>query len=264
MLIFLLSCVINYGDPVDTVIAEPIAAPVSYGEIEARIDQLLVGMEDIDRVERLQAARDLAQHMKSQDPRAQQLVLDYLTVLVESEERANPIDVWVESGASTEMVIALPPIEEEALVSEEVLAVEPASAPPPEEVEGGGLARIAPQPSLDTQAMLASARSLLGAGDPYAAMGALEPCLGESCWVEVAGMWAHARDLFVYQRREEAAELFLRARAEPNHELRQMQLREVEEMLYKLLAQYPNTRYAPAIQRNVSLVQQELALLESD
>ena len=123
------------------------------------------------------------------------------------------------------------------------------------------MARIVPRQGPDTTVMIESARVLLESGDPYAAMQALEVCLGDRCWPEVAGLWAHARDLYVYQRREEAAELFLRSRAEPNHDLRISQLREVEETLYKLLALYPNTRYAPAIQRNVAMVQGELSSL---
>ena len=112
--------------------------------------------------------------------------------------------------------------------------------------------------------MLASSRALLQDGDPLSAMQALEGCREMLCWSEVAGQWAHARDIYVYQRREEAAQLFLRARAEPNLELRIAQMRRVEEMLYKLLAQYPRTRYATAIERNVALVQGEIRALGGD
>ena len=273
--LLMLGCVVRYGDPVETVITEEIAAPVSFSEIEARLDQMLVGLEDIDRVDRLQAARDLARHMKSQSPEAQRLVLDYLTVLVEVEERADPMDVWARSESEMATFISMPEVQEEALIDEESLIEEESlveeslgeegSGAGSEEAgsddEGDPAVRIAPRAGPNTATMIDSARGLLEAGDPLSAMAALEGCLGEECWAEVAGLWAHARDLHVYQRREEAAELFLRARAEPNAELRARQLREVEEMLYKLLASYPNTRYAPAIQRNVELVQGELSTL---
>ena len=43
--------------------------------------------------------------------------------------------------------------------------------------------------------------------------------------------------------------------------LKLSQLREVEEMLYKLISQYPNTRYAAALQRNIALVQGDINAL---
>ena len=37
--LLMLGCVVQYGDPVSTVITEEIAAPVSFSEVEARIDK---------------------------------------------------------------------------------------------------------------------------------------------------------------------------------------------------------------------------------
>ena len=264
--LLVLGCVVRYGDPVETVITEEIAAPVSFTELESRIDELLDGMDDLDRIERLSAARVLASQMKSQPPEAQQQVLEYLTLIVDLEERARPMEV--ESQPEAASLIEIAPIEEEALEVEE-LAEEPVEEPepteepveePPEARDGG--ADAAPALS-GTEAMLAEARALLDADDPHAAMVSLERCLGKSCWVEVAGLWAHARDLHVYQLREAAAERFLAARDEPDPEKKGSQLRAVEEELTQLLARYPNTRYAPALQRNLALVQGELnALIE--
>jgi hypothetical protein len=238
LFLLMTGCVIRYGEPVESLVNDEIMAPVSFSELETRIDAMLVGQEDIDRMDRLNAARELASQMKSQTPQAQQVVLDYLTVFVEVEERASPMDIWSRSESEMTSLIRIPVIDEEVIG--ENLDVETFTEPDPAEV-------------------LAAAGALLESGDPHGAMEALETCLGKACWSEVETLWTHSRDLYVYHRREEAAELFLRARAEPDKEQRIRQLREVEETLYKLLSMYPNTRYGPAIQRNITLVQEELA-----
>ncbi|MFT5683139.1 MAG: hypothetical protein ACI8RZ_004066 [Myxococcota bacterium] len=250
-----LSCVVRYGEPVGTLVNQEIPAPVSFSEIDTRIGVLLDNEQDIDRLDRLTAARDLASQMKDQEPATQQVVLDYLTVLVEVEERSTPMSLWPGEESEVDTLITMPEIEEEVL-DREVLD-ESASDGPPVEPEA---LRAAPAES-GTAAMITVARSLIDTGDPYVAMQTLEECREKLCWTEVAGLWSDARDLYVYERREEAAEQFLSARQEPDTAERMRQLREVEVSLSKLLSLYPNTRYGPAIQQNVALVQDELTAL---
>ena len=153
----------------------------------------------------------------------------------------------------------MPTIEEE-VIAEEVIAEErldssasPSSSAPDAPAE--------PPAASGTAEMLRTAREHIEAGDSYSAMQALEGCREQLCWMEVAGLWSRARDLYVYQRREEAAAAFLSTRAEADTTARIEQLHEVEASLNALLSEYPNTRYAPALQRNVALVQDELTAL---
>ena len=248
----MLGCVVQYGQPVETAVDRPIAAPVSFTELEAQLTKLARETEDVSQLARLNAARDLARQMKTQSPAAQQVVMDYLLAVAEAEARTQVI---VEQSVDMEVAsFALPPIQEEVLLSVEEA---PAGG------QGGSssaesVVRIVP---LDVASLKEEARTLLAEGSPREAMARLDVCKGEGCWGDVAELWGYARDTLVHQQREEAARLLQRARAETDAELKRRLLREAEELLFKLLAQYPNTRHTAAIQASIDLVQGEIAKL---
>ena len=254
-----LGCVVRYGAPVETLINEEIPAPVSFSEISTRLTILIEEEQDVDRLDRLAAARDLAAQMKGQPPDSQRYVLDYLTVLVEIEERNNPMSLWLDAEGDSSALISMPMIEEEIIEEEQLDSSDSSGS----DSSGSDLSNepVAPQAASGTAEMLETAREHIAAGDPYSAMQALEGCREQLCWMEVAGLWSRARDLYVYQRREEAAAAFLSTRAEEDTAARIEKLHEVESSLNALLSEYPNTRYAPALQRNVALVQGELTAL---
>ena len=250
--ITLLSCVVRYGDPIETVVTEPLPKPVDFSDVESRLAALLDGAEELDRQDRLRAAEQLAGHMKSQDPRAQQVTHAYLLALLDVEERGAPAQIAesLETGFS----IDIPAIAEEELVE-----VQPVSLDEPGTADREN--RIEPP---DAAALQAASRALGDEGDLLGAMAALTPCEGQPCWDEVSELWVYTRDLYVYQQREAAAELFLRARAVEDEAVKLTKLREVEAMLDALLGRYPDTPYTAAISRNVRLVREEIAGLGSE
>jgi hypothetical protein len=247
----MLGCVIQYGQSTGTAVDAPIAAPVSFAELEAQLTRMSAETEDVAQIARLNAARDLARQIKTQSPQSQQVVMDYLLAMTEAEARTQTITeqlVDLDEGAFT-----LPPIQEEVL-----LTVDEA---PPGGGQGGStsaesVVRIVP---LNIETLKAEVRILLAEGHPREAMAQLDVCKGESCWGDVAELWAYARDTLIHQQREEASHLLLRARAETDAELKRRLLRETEEYLFKMLAQYPNTRHTSAIQASIELVQSEIA-----
>lgn len=258
--ITLLGCVIRYGDPVETAVTEPLPQPVSFADVEDRIETLLSRAENVDQIARLEAAQRLARHIKSQDPRAQRVVLDYLIVTVSVEERTDP------AGVSAMLAEDLP-APGLAVISEEVL----------EEDLGGGddtrphtqdaigaadrSSRISP---LDVDQMRSDAQALIDTGELLAAMEALAPCEEGGCWDDVADLWTRTRDLYVYEQREVAATLYMQAREATAPSERRRLLEDAEELLTGLLEDYPETTYTAAINRSVELVQEALDALGSE
>ena len=255
LLPLLFACVVRYGEPVETVVTEQLPDPVSFVSLEEQFATLLVGQEDLQRISRLEAALDLARHMKSQDPRAQQVVFDFLALMLEIEQKDQPIDVWNQLESSQSFSLDIGDFQEEVIGEG---PIEPGLSTIDVEI----MPIIEPEQGPSVELLMANAREQLASGDPYAAMEALEICMDEACWDEVSGTWVHARDLYIYQRREQAAELFLRAQVErdPGEKLRQMN--HVHQMLDELMTDYPDTRYGSAIQRNITMVVREISRLE--
>jgi len=106
-----------------------------------------------------------------------------------------------------------------------------------------------------------AAMAALDAGEPQVSMAQLEPCRSQTCWGKVDELWGLARDAHVYAERERAGELFLRARAETDVGMRVQTLVAVRQQLSDLISTFPDSRYAPAIRRNVRLVEREIEAL---
>jgi len=89
-----MGCVVQYGEAPEAMVlpADMQAPPVDFSEAITRIDLLLEGEQDVDRLDRLLAMRDLARRMRRADPRAQQEVLFYLQQMIAVEERAQPVE----------------------------------------------------------------------------------------------------------------------------------------------------------------------------
>ena len=125
-------CVVQYGDPPAAMPAEPLPPPVDFDEVEARRSDLLAASENHDRLDRIQAAQDLARRMKTQDPRAQRVALSYLQRLVAIEERAREIEapaLFAEDAQPGFSPITAPAVVEEDLGGPEEVAETPAATP---------------------------------------------------------------------------------------------------------------------------------------
>lgn len=267
--LLLAGCVVKYGSRApgaDAASASSTGAGLSGGAsaargedfsaLEARIDALLVNAVELDQRDRLMAAADFARMSRRLAPEAQAVNFAFLNSLLSIEERGIPYaaPVLLGSGRASASVESAPiestPIESAPIESAPVESASVESAPV-----------AAPAPGPDVEAMLASAREQLAAGDEAGAMASLEPCRSHACWEQVAPLWAEARDAVVFEAREAAGARYLESRSVTDPVARAAALREVHDALTSLLQRYPDSRYVEAIQRNLTLVESELATI---
>jgi len=258
------SCVLRYGDNVDTLVNDSVPQSVNFSDVEGQLDDLIAGEEDIDRLMRLEAARALCKQMKPLDPQAQRAVHDYLSALIEVEVRMGPLDVWVDTSEFTDLPHQMPEVAEEVLgadvgavaTTRQDISDEDQQLPTPSEEFD--------EPDIDPKALRTQARDLVAAGDSEGAMALLEVCRHKQCWEDVSATWVYASDMYVHQIRQSAARMFRDALAEQDHGLRQNQLLEIEVILTDLITEHSESRYAPAIHRSIIRVKQELASANAD
>lgn len=261
--VLLCACVVRYGPgPEEAPLpAEPQPPPVDYAELLERLDALSVSLEDIDRRDRLDAARSLARRMESAEPRAQRAVLSYLRQVIAIEERATPVQApAMYQGEEASFIIGAPIVEEE-------LDVEPSPAVPTvpggDEESGSTPPPAAPaapagEAGPEGDAVLARARDAQAGGDLPRALSELETCRGQRCWPAVEAEWRSVRDRFVAQEREQAGVQYLRARNEPDAVVRLQALRDIRQRLADLLDRYPDSPVSGDLRRNVDLVQRAI------
>lgn len=244
--LLLSACVVRYGPPpgggpVDPLPQEPQDPPVDFDEVVERLDALLLASEEVDQRDRLDAARDLARRMRDEEPRAQRIVLAYLQQVVEVEERAQPVEApALYAGEATFSIGGAAIVEEELGQDEPEAAPAPAPAPPPPD---------------DPEALLRQAADLHAAGDLAQALSLLESCRGRPCFEAAQPLWTEVRDAYVYQQREQAGVLFLRARDEADPVVRLQALTDIRKRLADLVDRYPEAAQAEDVRRNVELVQ---------
>lgn len=246
LLCWLLSgCVVKkYGAPegASAPLAGPSAAASAVGAdftaLEARIDALLSSAVELDERDRLLAAADLARQSRRLPAEAQRVNHAFLSTLVAIEERDVPYAAPVLMGGGRG-------------------AAEVESVDAPLAIESPA----AQSPALDAAALSASARERLAAGDASGALAILEPCRGQPCWEAVAPVWSEAEDALVFRAREEAGARYLASRQIADEAARLDALREVRDSLAELLRRYPESRYAEAIQRNLTLVEGDIAAI---
>lgn len=108
-----------------------------------------------------------------------------------------------------------------------------------------------------------SARDALAAGKASEAVALLEGWRDSDAWTEgQQTLWLEAVDVYVHEQREAAGRRFLAARELPDALARAAEMRAVEGALAALLADYPESSYRDALERNLQLVRKELATLE--
>lgn len=218
-----------------------------FSALEARLDALLSSAEELDERDRLMAAMDFARLSRRLPPEAQKVNHAFLTTLVTIEERDIPYAAPVLTGGGRSDA-RLDTVEEDP--------ERPGSEAPPPVVPA---AAVLSGPDVD--AMLASAREMLGSGDALGAMAVLEPCREAGCWEPVAATWTEARETVVFKAREAAGARYLESRVSTDPEVRIAILKEVRDTLADLVQRYPDSGYTEAIQRNLTLVEGELTTL---
>lgn len=88
LLVLLTGCVVRYAPPPEGATESPLPPPVDFGEVDARLDSLLVEPRDVDQRDRLQAALVLSRKAKTDDAATQRVVLTYLQQVLAIEERS--------------------------------------------------------------------------------------------------------------------------------------------------------------------------------
>ncbi len=267
-----LGCVVHVEPPPEAAAGGALASgvaqppPADFTEVQQRIEVLLDEAQDVDRIDRLQAAHELARRMRSADPHAQRVVLDYLQALVAIEERSRPMEAprLVVGEADGAPLFAPPVIEEDLGGEEPVAGAAPAEHPATAGGDEDGDAPEAggePAEPVDVAARVARAEELVADGRPAEAMTLLESCRERPCWDEVADEWAVARDALVHARRQEAVQRFLSARELADPAARRAAFVAVRDELQDLLDRWPSTRFAEEIRRNIELVDEAIAAL---
>ena len=259
--VLLCACVVRYGPgPEEAPLpAEPQPPPVDYAELLERLDALSVSLEDIDRRDRLDAARSLARRMESAEPRAQRAVLSYLRQVIAIEERARRCRRPRCTRGRRRASSSVRPSSKRSSMS--------SRRPPPRRSPVGARSGSSPPPAApaapaeeagpEGDAVLARARDAQAGGDLPRALSELETCRGQRCWPAVEAEWRSVRDRFVAQEREQAGVQYLRAEA-PDAVVRLQALRDIRQRLADLLDRYPDSLVSADLRRNVDLVQRAI------
>jgi hypothetical protein len=267
-------CVVPYGKvPPGTPIPTDAQAASAIGDLtglEARVLLLLDENQDADRAARLEALRALLRRARSWPPQSQRDLVHYLELLLDVEER------WRQDDGLEGFQPVVPAVQPGEPIADEGPGT-PLARPITQEPlgatgDGGGggdaatpggeegpPVTVAPErdaAALRTEAVQA-ARKALADGRYEAALEQLGE-LGEVEDEEVGALRQEAVDGYVRAERERAGSLFLAAREEPDPAARRTRIEEVAGILKGLLDRFPESSYAPAIQRNLQLVEQEL------
>ena len=235
LLLLLAGCVVRYGpEPRGT--GDPLPPPVDFGEVDARLGDLLSSPVDVDQRDRLQAALTLSRRAKTDDPATQRDVLAYLRKIVAIEERSTPVSAPVLPPVPT--VESFLPVGADR-VTEEALDADPPGAPAPEDA-------------------VAAFTAAAAAGELAAAVAAAEACRELPCWEEIAPGWAPVRDAHVARERERAGEAYLAARNVGDLDARLAAFHGVRAQLADLASRFPDATDAEDVRRNVAMVQREI------
>ena len=243
-------CVVKqYGGPASSGTAEQSVAPVDFSATEAELERLIAAeRENVDRRDRLEAAWELLQQVKTSRPAAQHVVQRYLVRLIELEQRAGTTGT---DAIATKQDARFTPI---ASIQGEDIAVEDA----PETAKDTSAQLPA---SAGEKPILDASRRRMNGGDLTGALAQLEVCRDQPCWSGVSGLWGEVRDRIVYQEQERAGQAFLAARALQDKTVRLEKLQEARRILAGIQERYPNTRYAKGIADKIARV--DAAITES-
>ncbi len=231
-------------------------APVDFSKIEARLEEMIgAETENVDRRDRLDAAWELLQRMKTQRPGAQHAAKIYLERLMTVESRA--VDGQTDAVAVVDEQ-SFTPI---ASIRSESIGGDVATIPSAPATAGPRTSMVSP--NAGGEAVLKAARQRMGANDVSGALAQLALCKEHSCWTTVQSLWTECRDRLVFQEREQAGELLLTARQTTDPSERGNQLTRAKEILVNLNERYPDSRHRDGINQSIQLVERDLAELST-
>lgn len=229
-------------------------APVSFVNLEQRVNDLLGASTDADQRDRLIAVRELLFNLRGREPAAQRAVYAYASRQLDIEGRARPQPIDLGGVA---------PIEEELLDAAqasqpvEPRVLPPAAPQPPAAVEPPADPNTV-APSASPVDALASARAAFVANRPLDAVAALEGLVS----VEAATLRRQSADMWARAEREAAGQAFIDARRLTDPASRAAAFLSVRDRLASINVRFPDNTYAADIRANVARVQAELDALQ--
>ena len=239
------ACVVRqYGGVTPTAAATASLAPVDFSDVEAKLQRLIVAeTENVDRRDRLEAAWELCQKMKTQRPAAQHETFRYLMRLVNIEERSRDASTDALADPSQQTFVPIAAITAQGL-GESVEAVIPSA---------GARIAIVP-PDAGAAAVMDAARERMGTDDLEGALNQLAVCDGQPCGAATVTLVREVRDRLVYQRREAAGAAFLLARKLADPGARRIGFETVAHDLGALQREFPDSRYAEGVAASLATV----------
>jgi len=277
LLALLTGCVVPYGDAPNTSVVESAQATTAMGDLtglEARLLLLMDENQEADRSSRLEALRALLRRSRTWTPDAQRDLVVYLESILAVEERWRGDEGLAGFGPIAPRVPGPQPVEliqEGSAVAVPVVEEQLAQEAPPPVTELPAVEdpdTVTPDRSVDAtlEEGLEEAREALSKGENLAAIQRLDRLVTDLGPVvdedepdeQLATLRSEAVDGWVHAERERAGRLFLAAREQVDVDARREGLQEVVTVLEALLADYPDSTYADAINRNLQLVKREL------
>lgn|GEM_PF-2002467 len=241
------SCVVRqYGGtaPVAAAAAAENLQPVDFSGVEKDLELLISAeTENVDRRDRLEAAWELCQRVKTQRPAAQHAVFTYLERLVSIERRIADAATDALANPDEQSFVPIASITAERIADS---AVKKTSA-------GGPRTAIVP-PDAGAAAVMDAARERMASNDLEGAIEQLAVCQGQPCGAATVTLWQEARDRLVYQRREAAGAAFISASKLPTKAERVKAYGSVQANLKALQTEYPDSRYKDGVAASLQTV----------
>ncbi len=245
--LFSISCVVRqYGGatPAPAAAAAEDLQPVDFSQVEKQLEDLISAeSENVDRRDRLEAAWELCQRVKTQRPSAQHAVYKYLTRLVEIERRITDAATDAVANPDEQSFVPIASISAERIADSDVAVA----------AAGGPRKAIVP-PDAGAAAVMDAARERMAANDLEGALEQLAVCQGQPCGAATVTLWKEARDRLVYQRREAAGAAFIAASKLENKGERLKAYGSVQADLKTLQTSYPESRYKDGVAASLDTV----------
>lgn len=245
--LFSTSCVVRqYGGtaPAPAAAASESLQPVDFSGVEKDLERLISAeTENVDRRDRLEAAWELCQRVKTQRPAAQHAVFTYLERLVSIEQRIADASTDALANPDEQSFVPIASITAERIADSDV-AVKAA---------GGPRSAIVP-PDAGAAAVMDSARERMAANDLEGALDQLAVCQGQPCGAATITLWKEARDRLVYQRREAAGAAFIAASKLSDKGARVKAYSAVQADLKALQTEHPDSRYKDGVAASLQTV----------
>ena len=250
--LFSTSCVVRqYGgtSPAPAAAASESLQPVDFSGIEKDLEGLISAeTENVDRRDRLEAAWELCQRVKTQRPAAQHAVFIYLERTVVIERRIADAATDALANPDEQSFVPIAAITAERIAESDV-AVKPS---------GGPRAAIVP-PDAGAAAVMDAARERMAANDLEGAIEQLAVCQGQPCGAATITLWKEARDRLVYQRREAAGAAFIAASKLTDKGERLKAYEGVQSDLRTVQTEYPDSRYKDGVAASLQTVAAAIA-----